>query len=238
MILSAQEMDFRKLNRLVKEAPDDVCIQGCCGQRFIGSGLRDKTVTIHGTPGNALGAYLDGGTIEVYGNAQDATGDTMNAGEIIVHGSAGDALGYAMRGGVIYVRDNAGYRAGIHMKAYEDQQPVIVIGGRTGSFFGEYLAGGLLVVLGLGCEGVPVGNFTGNGMHGGRIFVRTRQPLPDLPAQVAVDTASPEELETIAPYLRKFGSLFGVETDCLLRDHFYLLRPNVKNPYQRLYTPN
>lgn len=238
MILSAKNMDFRTLNQQVKRADGNLCIQDCCGQRFIASGLRDKTVTIQGTPGNALGAYLDGAVIEVYGNVQDAVGDTMNAGEIIVHGSAGDALGYAMRGGAIYVRGNAGYRAGIHMKAYEQQQPVLVVGGRVGSFFGEYLAGGILIVLGLGCDGVPVGNFTGNGMHGGRIFIRTPLPLPDLPAQVTADIAPPEEMEAIAPYLQEFGRRFDIDAAGLLHDTFYLLRPNAKNPYQQLYTPN
>lgn len=49
-----------------------------------------------------------------------------------------DATGYAMRGGKIFVRGNAGYRAGIHMKAYKDKTPVLVIGGKAGSFLGEY----------------------------------------------------------------------------------------------------
>lgn len=61
----------------------------------------------------------------------------MNGGSIVVRGSVGDTAGYAMRGGEIYVQGNAGYRAGIHMKAYQDQQPVIVIGGRAGSFLGN-----------------------------------------------------------------------------------------------------
>lgn len=60
----------------------------------------------------------------------------MNAGEIVVHGSIGDAAGYAMRGGRIFIRDSAGYRAGIHMKAYKDKIPLMVIGGAAGSFLG------------------------------------------------------------------------------------------------------
>lgn len=59
----------------------------------------------------------------------------MNDGRIVVHGDAGDAVGYAMRGGEIYVEGSAGYRAGIHMKAYQDKKPVIVIGGKAGSFW-------------------------------------------------------------------------------------------------------
>lgn len=58
----------------------------------------------------------------------------MNSGKIYVHGSCGDATGYAMRGGRILIEGNSGYRTGIHMKAYKDKLPVIVIGGAAGSF--------------------------------------------------------------------------------------------------------
>ena len=103
------------------------------GQRYIAAGAGEGFYSVDQVPGNALGAYLDGATVEEFCNAQDATGDTMNGGEIIVHGSSGDATGYAMRGGAIYVQGNAGYRAGVHMKAYQDTLPVMVIGGRTGT---------------------------------------------------------------------------------------------------------
>ena len=147
------------------------------GQRYIGAGQSEGTIILNEVPGNALGAYLDGANIIVNCSAQDATGDTMNAGEITIHGSTGDAAGYAMRGGAIYVQGDAGYRAGIHMKEYKEKVPVLVIGGRTGSFLGEYQAGGIIIVLGIGSEDrQPVGNFCGTGMHGGRIYLRTRRP--------------------------------------------------------------
>jgi len=236
--ISALELDFKELNRQVRAAKGDVRIDGCYGQRFIGSALSGRTLTINGTPGNAMGAYLDGGVIEVNGNAQDATGDTMNDGKIIIHGNAGDALGYAMRGGKIFVKGNAGYRTGIHMKEYKDRKPVIVIGGRVGSFLGEYLAGGLIVVLGVNCDTVPVGNFTGTGMHGGKIFIRTDKELSKLPEQVAIENASCEDLKEIEPYISEFADRFGVKAAELLKDKFYVLRPNAKNPYKQLYTAN
>ncbi|MCL2111276.1 MAG: glutamate synthase [Clostridiales bacterium] len=236
--IMANGMDFKELNDRVRAASGDVRIEGCCGQRFIGSGISGKSLTIDGTPGNALGAYLDGGSIEVHGNVQDAVGDTMNDGEIIVHGSAGDALGYAMRGGAIYIRDDAGYRAGIHMKEYKAKKPVIVIGGRTGSFLGEYLAGGLIVVLGLGSDDVPVGNFTGTGMHAGKIFIRTDAKLPPLPEQVVADVAGEADLGEIASHITKFAKCFGMDGERLLKDRYYVLKPNAKNPYHQLYTAN
>lgn len=238
MNISAQNLDFKELNEQIKAVNADVCIDDCCGQRFIGTGLKGRTLIINGTPGNALGAYLDGGVIKVNGNAQDAVGDTMNEGKIIIHGNAGDALGYAMRGGGIFVRGSAGYRTGIHMKEYEDKKPAIVIGGKVGSFLGEYLAGGLIVVLGIGSEDVPVGNFTGTGMHGGRIFIRTTKELTSLPSQVTAEVASDEDLREILPYISEFAEHFSMDAEPLTKDRFYVLKPNAKNPYKQLYTAN
>ncbi len=238
MNIEAETLDFKELNERVRSAADDVCINGCCGQRFIGSGLRGKTITISGTPGNALGAYLDGCVIHVHGNAQDAVGDTMNDGRIVIHGNAGDALGYAMRGGGIFVRGDAGYRTGIHMKEYQDKKPAIIIGGKVGSFLGEYLAGGLIVVLGIGSADIPVGNFTGTGMHGGKIFIRTDKELTRLPAQVIADIASEEDMREVAKLVSEFAGYFGMDADILTKDRFYVLKPNEKNPYQQLYTEN
>ena len=238
MILSASGMHFQDLNRTIHTTSDtEIEINNCLGQRYIGSGLSGKTITINGVPGNALGAYMDGCTIIVNGNAQDATGDTMNDGKIIIHGSAGDACGYAMRGGEIFVQGNVGYRAGIHMKAYQDKVPVMVIGGTAGSFLGEYQAGGLIVVLGIGSEGQQiVNNFCGTGMHGGRIFLRCPQLPPNLPPQIMAQKAGDEDLETIRPYVEQFTEYFGGNAGRLLTENFWLLTPNSKNPYRQLYT--
>jgi glutamate synthase domain-containing protein 3 len=225
-------------HKRIKASGENIIIDDCYGQRFIGSALDSRTITINGTPGNALGAYLDGGIIEVNGNAQDAVGDTMNDGKIIIHGNAGDALGYAMRGGSIFVRGNAGYRTGIHMKEYKDRKPAIVIGGRAGSFLGEYLAGGLIIVLGAGSEEIPVGDFTGTGMHGGRIFIRTNKELAGLPAQVLSEIASEKDLHGIKPFIEEFAGYFGMNAGELIHDRFYVLKPNAKNPYKQLYTAN
>jgi len=122
MELRAHELGFQQLNEIIRNTGEDVVINQCYGERFIGAGASEKTITINGTPGNALGAYLDGATIIVNGNAQDAVGDTMKDGKIIVYGNAGDVLGYAMRGGKILIRGDAGYRTGIHMKEYKDKK--------------------------------------------------------------------------------------------------------------------
>ena len=167
-------MHFSALDKAVRESADKtIQIQNCIGQRYLAAGLSGKNIAVYGTPGNALGAYLNGARLDVFGNVQEATGDTMNAGVIAVHGSAGDATGYAMRGGKIFIEGDVGYRCGIHMKAYKDNKPAIVVGGRAGSFLGEYQAGGTIVVLGENRGEKPiVGYFCGTGMHGGEMFLR------------------------------------------------------------------
>lgn len=241
MKITANLMHFHELNNKVREANDSVVIiDNCIGQRYIGAGLSNKKITINGTPGNALGAYLDGAAIEVFGNGQDATGNTMNEGEIIIHGSSGDATGYAMRGGKILVKGNAGYRAGIHMKAYEDKVPKLVIGGCAGSFLGEYQAGGVILVLGMeNSKGAPiVGNFCGTGMHGGKIYLRTKDIPNHLPAQVAACDPSEEDIAEIAALVEEYCQYFGGEPKEIMKEKFIKLIPNSKNPYKRLYTNN
>lgn len=238
MNLKARQLGYRVLNQSIRNANEDVVIENCFGERFIGAGAASKTITINGTPGNALGAYLDGATIIVNGNAQDAVGDTMNDGKIVIHGNAGDALGYAMRGGKILVKGNAGYRTGIHMKEYQDKKPVIVVGGCAGSFLGEYLAGGLIIILGLNTEDCPVGNFTGTGMHGGEIFIRSHQLPRSLPKQVCSDLADESDMERIRPVLMEFSETFNLTMDEILGKTFHRLTPNAKSPYKQLYTIN
>jgi len=47
---------------------------------------------------------------------------------------------------------NAVFRVGVHMKEYGGRKPIIVIGGKAGGFLGEYMAGGIMLVLGLNGE--------------------------------------------------------------------------------------
>lgn len=235
----ARELGHRALNDTLRGKMGRQLVRDCYGERFIGCAMSKEEIVIEGTPGNALGAYLDGAKIAVIGNAQDAVGDTMNDGQIVIHGSAGDALGYAMRGGAIFVRDGAGYRSGIHMKEYESKRPVIVIGGSVGSFLGEYMAGGLIVVLGIGADGqLPIGPFSGTGMHGGMILIRSDHAPNDLPAQVSCHAATLEDIAQMTPWVDQYAKHFSMDAAQLMKGTFYCLTPNAKNPYRQLYTPN
>ncbi len=239
MTIEAYDMHYKTLNDKVRKSKEQkVIIDKCFGQRFIGAASSGKEITINGTPGNALGCYLDGSDIVVNGNAQDATGDTMNEGRIIVHGNCGDATGYGMRGGEIYIRGNSGYRTGIHMKSYQDKKPVVVIGGSTGSFLGEYQAGGLIIVLGMNGRGDIVGNFCGTGMHGGKMFLRcSKNDLPkSMPKQVMARMATKDDLKEITPYIDRFSKYFGEDKKDILQGDFVVIEPNTANPYKKLYT--
>ncbi len=243
--IDAEKMSFSTLNELIrKTAQSDIVIHNCCGQRYIASGMSGKKITIHGIPGNALGAYLDGSTITVQGNVQDATGDTMNNGYLFIHGNAGDATGYAMRGGTICIQGNTGYRCGVHMKEYGNQIPKLLIGGKAGSFLGEYQAGGVIAVFNLTAdlqrpsEEPAVGNFCGSGMHGGVMFIRG-ESFQSLPPQVAVKKMYYQELPTLHQLLDMFCTTFPQTNRGLLENSVYsVLTPNTDNPYKQLYTNN
>jgi len=71
-----------RLRGVVSNSTKRIELHNVYGQRYIGTNL-DKPVEIEifGTPGNDLGAFMDGPRIIVHGNAQDGCGNTMNDGE-------------------------------------------------------------------------------------------------------------------------------------------------------------
>ncbi len=236
-----ENLHFQVLNRRIRESSErEITVRGIIGQRYVGAGLSDKVLNIYGTPGNALGAYLNGCDVSVYGNAQDATGDTMNGGKIIIYGNAGDATGYAMRGGKIYVRGNTGYRCGIHMKAFKQLKPVIVIGGRAGSFLGEYQAGGIIAVLGCNTDGLPIiNNFCGTGMHGGVMYLRCDELPHRIPAQIRRERKRGADIPELCEIVEDYCSYFpDFDKAAILSSNFFILEPDRENPYKRMYTDN
>ncbi len=238
-VIDAANLDYKCLNERIRNADENVILENCCGHRFIAAGMSGKHISIHGIPGNALGAYLNNAVITVHANAQDAVGDTMNEGKIIIHGSIGDAAGYAMRGGKIHIQGNAGYRAGIHMKAYQDKIPVMIIGGSAGSFLGEYQAGGRIIVLGLHSDKKPlVGYFPCTGMHGGKIFLRGTCENITFPDQVTAAPASPDDLEELRRDLSEYCDDFGYDLEQIMSSPFTVITPDSKNPYKQMYVAN
>lgn len=229
-------LHFKEANEQVRQAldrADDVALEDVRAQRYLGCALpAGKRLRIHGTPGNDLACFMDGGTVEVLGNAQDQVGNTMNAGEVIVHGRCGDAVGYAMRGGRVLIRDGCGWRAGIHMKAYDARQPVVVVGKDAGSFLGEYMAGGVFVVLG------ETGDYLARGMHGGVIYLRNPPRAGALSDEVVLSRVDDADLAVLTPLLAEYDRLFASELGyCVSAEApgFFRVTPTSSRPYASMY---
>jgi glutamate synthase domain-containing protein 3 len=242
MKIDAAGVHYRELNarlrELVSSGTNRIELHNVYGQRYIGTDLdRPVDIEIFGTPGNDLGAFMDGPRVIVHGNAQDGCGNTMNSGEIIIHGHAGDIIGLSARGGKLFVRDDVGYRAGIHMKEYQDKKPVLVIGGTAQDFLGEYMAGGVLILLGLNLgEGEHhKAKFIGTGMHGGIIYLRGSVEDYQLGKEVGVAELNEKDHLILEQFVGEFAAHFGYKAEAILSRQFMKLYPRWLRPYGSLY---
>lgn len=245
MKIDAQGLYYKDLNLKIRDAvaggAETIELANVNGQYFIGDGInKPVTITIDGVPGNDLAAFMNGATIIVKENAQDNIGNTMNAGKVVVHGHAGDVLGYGMRGGRLHIRKDVGYRVGIHMKSYQHNKPVLIAGGKAGDFFGEYMAGGVLILLGMYTDDPAKpkhGYLFGTGMHGGVIYVRGGVDESRLAREVGVfelDASDKSELEVL---LKAYCEDFGLNLQEVMAEPFVKVLPKSKRPYGNMYCP-
>lgn len=225
-----------KIRRAVKQGKERIILANVNGQRYIASGLKAEVrITIQGTPGNDLAAFMDGPVIEVKGNAQDVIGNTMNQGKVVVRGSAGDVLGYGMRGGRLYVLGDVGYRVGIHMKAYQELLPVLIVGGTAKDYLGEYMAGGIIILLGLNAKRFIVGNYVGSGMHGGIIYIRGKVKRYQLGKEVGVRKWTEADDQILDKYLDEYCRDFKLNFKKIRKSEFTKLVPVSYRPYGKFY---
>lgn len=242
-VISAKDLYYRELNARIRQKAragvEHIRLTDVQGHRYIACGLQFKNLQLRvsGVPGEDLGAFMDGPTVVVENNAQNGVGNTMNDGRILVHGMAGDVVGYGMRGGRIYIRDGAGYRVGIHMKGFKEKQPMLVIGGRAGKFFGEYMAGGYLILLGAtgGSTGPVVGDYCATGMHGGKIFIRGKVEEYKLGKEVKAFPLTPEDESFLRPILVDFLESFALDVNIFDFDSYQKIVPVSTRPYGKLY---
>ncbi|MCK4738526.1 MAG: hypothetical protein KAT46_01125 [Deltaproteobacteria bacterium] len=241
--IDAKGVHFKELNENIRQALADgktkITLNNVNGQYYIGTGLKGKDITINieGVPGNDMAAFMDGPTIHVSGNAQDNISNTMNSGKVLVEGHAGDVLGYGMRGGRLFVRGDVGYRVGIHMKGQKRNMPVIISGGMAGDFFGEYMAGGVLILLGLNAKKGEsiVGDYLGTGMHGGEIYIRGEVDIERCGAEVGIDDPDEHDLKTLEKYISEFCKDFSLDVKDIMKKPFKKLIPVSSRPYGNLY---
>ncbi len=240
--INAQGLHYRRLNEMIRaaiaEGESELVVQQVCGQRYIGAGLGPGVrLVLEGVPGNDLAAFMNGAEILVRGNVQDGVGNTMNAGRIVVHGDAGDLLGHSMRGGRIFIRGLVGYRCGVHCKAFAQQLPVIVVGHTAGDYLGEYIAGGVVIVLNEEDRDTsPVGRYAGTGMHGGAIFVRGPVHQHQVGAEVGFAEPDDDDWRLLSALIAEHCAAFDLDPGRFARTDFVKLYPHSTRPYGKLYS--
>lgn len=250
---NGEPLNYKKLNEKIhasiQEGYNKVILNNVCGQRFIGASLQGELeLEINGLPGNDLGIFMDGPKITVNGNCEDQAGNTMNDGTMIIHGDGGDVIGLSARGGKIYVKKNVGYRVGIHIKEFEHQFPVMIVGGTAKDFLGEYMAGGLIIVLGLKIHNdgtVTENKYTicggelGTGIHRGKIILRTEENLETrLGVGAKVYELKKDTEETIIPYIKEFCEIFEIPDELIDEKPFQVVKPISKRPFGGNYCGN
>lgn len=242
MKIDAKDISYRELNKLIRQAvlsgEKEIELENINGHRYLGTGVEGNAIiTVNGIPGSDMAIFMNGPTLIVKDNAQDSIANTMNAGKIVVHGHAGDVLAYAMRGGKVFIKGNAGYRVGIHMKSYKKQIPQVVIGGTAKEFFGEYMAGGVLVLLGLGKEDDEplVGDYVGAGMHGGVIYLRGEVNSEQLGKEVAVQELNENDEQELSKLLEEYCTDLDLDYGEVRSKKFIKLVPVSSRPYGQLY---
>ena len=239
--INAEGLFYKELNSILRAVitgdVERIELHNVCGQRYLGTDLDTKIqIDVYGTPGNDLGAFMSGPKMVIHGNAQDASGNTMNDGQIIVHGHAGDLTGHSMRGGKIFIKDYVGYRVGIHMKEYQRKIPQIVIGETAGDFLAEYMAGGVILILGLNLkEGEKCkARFVGTGMHGGVIYERGEILEPE--AGTKTLPVGKRDMQVVEGLVKEYCSHFGVDSQQIFSVKFNKILPLSKRPYEKLYS--
>ena len=123
------------------------------------------------------------------------------------------------------------------MKEYQDKKPVLVIGGTAQDFLGEYMAGGILILLGLNLrEGeYHKANFIGTGMHGGVIYMRGAVSASHLGKEVGVAELDEKDRKVLQGFVGEFARHFGYTAAEILQHRFIKLFPLWLRPYGTLY---
>jgi len=112
------------------------------------------------------------------------------------------------------------------------------VGGSAADFLGEYMAGGMLIVLGLNARGGQsvVGDYCATGMHGGIIYVRGEIDRSRVAANhVAIRQAGEDDLRELRPHLAEFCAEFGFDAAAIADAPWWKLVPFSHRPYSGKY---
>jgi glutamate synthase domain-containing protein 3 len=240
VVIDSKGIHYKVLNFMVEDAIENgakkIVLENVNGQRFILDGVnKDVELVIHGTAGDDLAAFMNGPRVSVFGNVQDGVGNTMNSGTVVIHGDARDIVGHSMRGGKIFVKGDVGYRVGIHMKQYQDTYPVVVAGGTAMDFLGEYMAGGVVLVLNTSEEDFT-GDWIGTGIHGGVIYIRGRFDEASLGIGAKTSELDENDKTLLKSLIEEFCSYFDGNSEALVNSEFSKVVPISHRPYGKMYT--
>jgi formylmethanofuran dehydrogenase subunit C len=136
------------------------------GVHYIGHGMTDGLIHVHGSAGRHVGGEMTRGQIVVEGDAGDWVGGEMHGGSINVKGRAGHLIGSAYRGshqgmtgGTIMIGGDVGDEIGSAMR-----RGVLAVGGSCGDVAGFNMIAGSIFVFGK-C-GIRIGAVCAEGRSG------------------------------------------------------------------------
>ncbi len=185
------------------------------GVHWIGAGMHEGEIRIHGNAGRHLGSEMHGGLIHVDGDAGDWVGAEMRGGLIHVRGRAGHLIGAAYRGsargmrnGTILIGGDVGNEIGHTMR-----RGLIAVGGSCGDMTGFNMIAGSVFVFG------NSGIRPGAGMRRGTIALLGDQPPELLPSFRHGSIVEPTFLRIL---FRKLGELGFAVSDTVRNASFRL----------------
>ncbi|MDM7933980.1 MAG: hypothetical protein QUS08_01150 [Methanothrix sp.] len=123
------------------------------------------------------------------------------------------------------------------MKEYEGKRPVLVVGGTSQDFLGEYMAGGVVILLGLKGEAHRA-RFIGTGMHGGVIYLRGRIDGAQVGSGVEISGLDDSDRQVLDQQISDFLDRFpdhAADREELLGEEWTRLSPRSRRPYGKLY---
>ena len=118
-----------------------------------------------------------------------------------------------------------------------EKRPILVVEGSVHAFLGEYMAGGLLIVLGLNGQAPVAERGVGSGIHGGEIFVRGIVEDKYLGVGARQSPATAEQMAMIRPVIEDFAHSFGIDPCTVLSAPYSRIAASSARPFASKYTP-
>jgi glutamate synthase (NADPH/NADH) large chain len=201
------ELPVRNVNRTV-----GTMLGSLVTRRYGAEGLPLGTIdiTLHGSAGQSLGAFLPAGIlIKLFGDANDYVGKGLSGGVIALRPDerspfaaernviAGNVIGYGATSGQLYLRGVVGERFCVRNSG------ATAVTEGAGDHALEYMTGGTAVILG------PTGRNLGAGMSGGIAYVLDLDSDRVNPELVDIEPMTAQHGDALAAILRTHLRLTG-----------------------------